>query len=38
MAGVVGVFAAMAERAVDSLAGYAEDVAAWAVVREFGAG
>lgn len=38
LAGVVGVSVALAERAVDSVAGYAEDVAAGAVAGGFGAG
>jgi len=38
LAGVVGVSVALAERAVDSVAGYAEDVAAGASTGGFGAG
>jgi len=38
LAGVVGVSVALAERAVDSAAGYAEDVAAGASAGGFGAG
>ena len=37
LAGVVGVSVALAERAVDSVAGYAKDVAGGAVIGGFGA-